>query len=297
MGGYGSDYDYKETASVSSRSAVSYNIERNRTYIEEKKIPKPPMGKVLVTKSRLPIVVCVDVTGSMRQYPKLIFEKLCILYNEIMYFLPEDVKKEFEISFSAVGDANFDKAPLQITDFAKGKELDSNITSLYPEGGGGEDPDRRCHESYELAAYYYAEKTELVQVLSDYRPIFFFISDETFYGKVSKDHVKKLIGDDLENDMESDEVFSRLRSKFAVYNLRKSYPRSTEDPWIEQTWKETIGIHNVVTMSDPTRVVDVIIGIVAKKIGKYQEFEERLSVRQTPEQARMVKDILDVIDV
>jgi hypothetical protein len=45
--------------------------------------------------------------------------------------------KDPAISFCAIGDVTSDKAPLQVTPFGQGKEIDEMIKKLYLEGGGG----------------------------------------------------------------------------------------------------------------------------------------------------------------
>ena len=134
MGGYGDDYDYDVTPSVIKKTAKAYNIAHKRDYkahkVETRKKLPPPRNRILLTKAHFPVVIAVDVTGSMKTLPQLIFEKLCLLYNEVLFFLPEDLKKSFEISFTAIGDAYTDGYPLQVTNFGKGFELDKNITAL-----------------------------------------------------------------------------------------------------------------------------------------------------------------------
>ena len=56
------------------------------------------------------------------------------------------------ICFAAVGDANSDQAPLQITEFAEGSAIDNQLSKLWLEGGGG----GQHYETYELAAYFFA---------------------------------------------------------------------------------------------------------------------------------------------
>ncbi|MBD3253939.1 MAG: hypothetical protein GF383_02550, partial [Candidatus Lokiarchaeota archaeon] len=229
MGGYGSSYDYSTDDDVVKKSAKSYNIDYKRDYkahkIEERKKLPPPLDKVLLTKAHFPIVIAVDVTGSMRTLPQLIFEKLCILYNEALYFLPDELKASFEISFSAIGDAYCDQYPLQITDFGKGFELDKNIKSLYPEGGGG----GQARETYELTAYYYARRCEMLNTLDLPRPMFIFIGDEGFYSKVNLSHIKQLVGDPPSTDLISLEIFEELKRKFDVYILRVEYSKLDDE--------------------------------------------------------------------
>lgn len=47
--------------------------------------------------------------------------------------------KDPAISFCAVGDVYSDKAPLQVSEFGQGKEIDEMIAKLWLEGGGGPD--------------------------------------------------------------------------------------------------------------------------------------------------------------
>lgn len=290
MGGYGSDYDYSTSDAVVKKSVKSYNVDLGREYEEARVIPPPPKGKVLVTKAKLPLVVAVDVTGSMREFPQIIFEKLCILYNEVLFFLPEDLKNSFEISFAAVGDAYCDQAPLQVTNFAAGPELDLNIKSLYPEGGGG----GQARETYELVAYYYALKCELLNAQERPRPIFIFVGDEGFYSKASRDHIVNLIGDTPRTDVDSKEIFDALMRKFSTYILRVKYVHDEKaEEFIHKQWEETLGKERVFLMEDPRRVVDTIIGIVAASVDKFDEFRERIEIRQTPAQVAQVYSTLN----
>ena len=45
--------------------------------------------------------------------------------------------REPSISFCAIGDATTDDAPLQVTRYGEGKEIDELIAKIWLEGGGG----------------------------------------------------------------------------------------------------------------------------------------------------------------
>ncbi|MHA1148854.1 MAG: hypothetical protein ACTSR8_11510 [Promethearchaeota archaeon] len=289
MGGYGSDYSYDTDDRVVKKSASSYNLDHEREYKETKVALPPPVDKVLLTKAKFPLVVAVDVTGSMRTLPALFFEKLCILYNEVLFFLPEELKDSFEISFAAIGDAYTDQAPIQITDFAKGFELDKNIKTLYPEGGGG----GQARETYELIAYYYLKRCEIPEALKTVRPMLIIIGDEGYYSKVNRSHIKTYIGDPPRTDLISYEVFEELRKKFDVYILRIEYSNSDEEKAINQLWVETLGKERVIMMRDPRRVVDTILGLIAANVDTFDQFKERIEIRQTPEQVKEVYSTLN----
>ena len=296
MGGYGDDYDYSTDVDVVKKTAKSYNVDHKRDYkphkIETRKKIPPPINKVLLTKAHFPIVVAVDVTGSMKTLPQLIFEKLCLLYNEVLFFLPEELKESCEISFTAIGDAYTDSYPLQITDFGKGFELDKNIKSLYPEGGGG----GQARESYELTAYFYAKHCEMPNILVKPRPLFIFIGDEGFYSKVNRGHIMNLIGDKPKTDLIAKDIFDDLKSKFDVYILRVEYGGDAEEG-IHKMWKEVLGSERVLMLKEPRRVVDTILGIIAATVDRFDSFKERIQIRQTPEQVDQVYTSLDGLKV
>lgn len=286
MGGYGSDYSYDEDEKVVKKSAAAYNIDKKRNFDskETKTYLPPPKGKVLLTKAKFPLVVALDVTGSMREYPKMIFEKLCILYNEALFFLPPEIKDSFEISFCAIGDAYTDSYPLQVTDFAKAQELDTNIKMLFGEGGGG----GQARETYELMAYYYTAHCKMPKASGNPRPMFIFIGDEGYYGRVNRSQIQNLIGDNPETDLISMEIFDDLKTKFDVYMLRIPYEEPPQEQQIMKLWLDALGKDRVIMLQDPKRVVDTILGLIAANVDKFDKFKERIEVRQTPEQVDQV---------
>src|SRR5688500_10959569 len=64
--------------------------------------------KMLTSQSPHPLIVAVDVTGSMQRWPAAIFDRLPLLYQTLSQYQPE-----LEISFVAIGDAACDRWPLQ----------------------------------------------------------------------------------------------------------------------------------------------------------------------------------------
>ena len=289
MGGYSGSYDYDDDDYTTSKSVNDYNDDHNRVYEEKIEALPPPKEKVLITKSKFPVVIAVDVTGSMREYPKMIFEKLCMLYNEVLYFLPKKLKKEFEISFAAIGDAYCDEHPIQITDFAKEGDLDKNINSLYPEGGGG----GQTMETYELIAYYYNTRCKMPNIAKGIKPILIFIGDEGYYPKINRGFIERYIGDPPETDLISKEIFKELKEKFDVYILRIKYQYTDDEVKINNKWIDALGNEKVIILKDPRRVVDTILGLIAANVNKFDDFTKRIEIRQTPEQVNAVYSALD----
>ncbi|GAB4505616.1 MAG: hypothetical protein Fur0043_26130 [Anaerolineales bacterium] len=155
---YGSGkYTYAPTA-VAKR-AVAAERERvsgPRTYKGQlgpnEKIIDPK--KRICTESANPLIMAIDVTGSMASWPFEIFDRLPLLYNTLSQYRPD-----VEICFAAIGDAAVDQWPLQVTTFASGYDLEQLLGSLYGEGAGGDAP-----ESYGLFAHWVNTHVEIPNV-------------------------------------------------------------------------------------------------------------------------------------
>jgi hypothetical protein len=72
---------------------------------------------------------------------QVIYDKLPMFYGQIKM---KDYLHDPSVSFCAVGDVTSDDAPLQVTRFGEGKEIDELISKIWLEGGGGGNQ----HESY-----------------------------------------------------------------------------------------------------------------------------------------------------
>src|ERR1700712_4584420 len=125
-----------------------------------------------------PIVVALDVTRSRGDDTKLMYDKLPMLMGQIAL---QGYVKNPGISFSAIGDAYSDSAPLQVGQFEGDNRLDEVLSRIWIEEGGG----GTGQESYELAAYYYS-RTNCVKLANGTtkKGYFFFVGDEGFYPKL-----------------------------------------------------------------------------------------------------------------
>ena len=177
-----------------------------------------PLNTAREVNNDTPIVVALDVTRSRGDDTKLMYDKLPMLMGQIEL---KGYVSNPGISFAAIGDANADSAPLQVGQFEADNRLDEALARMWIEEGGG----GTGQESYELAAYYYA-RTNCVQLAkgTGKKGYFFFVGDEGFYPKVNKLQVRKLIGDDLDQDMDAAEAFRRLQEKFHAFLI---FPEKT----------------------------------------------------------------------
>lgn len=215
-----------------------------------------PKNKILRSKSKHPIIIMLDVTGSNINFARIVYDKMPMLYTQIeekKYF------DDFEISVCAVGDATSDKYPLQIADFAKGIEIDTWMEKLVLEGNGG----GQEKESYQLAAHYLAKKTEFGP---NSKPIVFFIGDEEPYPEVSKDEAKEF---EIPYS-EPTNGFSELRRVVNdnVYMFLNKYSGSEYRPGFVKTWSKLLAPEHVIKIEEEKAIVDQMLGTIAIIAGK-----------------------------
>lgn len=191
-----------------------------------------PMGRVLYCKDAsedkpsTPIVVAFDVTRSRGDDVKIIFDKLPMLIGQA---IGKNYVDNPQISFCAIGDATAgDRAPLQVGSFESDTTLDQIMANIWLEKGGG----GTGQESYELAAYMYAYKSQLdANSKRGEKGYFFFIGDEGFYPTVSREQIAQIIGDAPDADLSSEAVFAALQEKYEVFYIfpKKSWQERRAD--------------------------------------------------------------------
>jgi hypothetical protein len=239
--------------------------------------------EVIKTESKAPLTILVDVTGSMGDWPAVMFSKLPYMDNECKEYLGED----FELSFAAVGDAHSDQYPIQIRPFSKGRDMEKELKELVIEGGGG----GQCSESYELTALYYARNVEMPNAK---RPIMIIIGDEGFYDHITQAHAKMAHVKLASKDITTEDVFKELKEIYSIYLIRKPYS-SGDDKYIQKKWEDLIGKEHIALLPSADRVVDVIFGILAQEKNKVEYFKKEIEERQRPDQVDTVYKSLKTI--
>lgn len=284
-----SDYDpgaWKGHDFSAARKYIDVNAGRGYAdAVARKVVAADLVPEILVTDSVAPLVIVSDVTGSMGEWPKVMFSKLPYLDTEGKEYLGE----AFAICWAAIGDAQKnDKYPLQVRQFTSGPPLKGELEKIIIEGGGGSGG----NETYELGALYFARNVQMPKAIR--KPIIIFIGDEMPYDYVHKDDARTFAHISLEKNVPTAQVFEELRKKFSVYLIRKTYTEtgsnisSPMDRSARMAWGELLGDEHIADLPDPNRVIDVIFGILAKETSRIGYFREELEGRQTPEQVKTV---------
>lgn len=285
MGGGGGYYDRDVTSTDGT-----YSDTANTIFTQTNLHPDlDPKNKIVTSSHGNPIVVAIDVTGSMGDWTKIIFDKMPLFYGQLIM---QGYLTDPEISFAAIGDATSDRCPLQISDFAQGSAIDTQLAKLYLEGNGG----GQTYESYELAAFYYANRCDVSSATS--KPFLFITGDEGMYDPLNKNIITNLIGVSVENDVSCREIFSKLREKFHVFHVKKPYSDSSADARILSQWESIVGPESILRLQTPKAVVDIMLGAIALRSGTRtvdRYCEDLVSRGQEPDRIAEVRAALSTI--
>jgi hypothetical protein len=226
------------------------------------------------TKSRNPLVIAVDVTGSMANWPAEIFDRLPLLYNTLSQY-----REDLAVCFAAIGDAAVDRWPLQVTPFGTGFDLEQLLGSLYGEGGGGDAP-----ESYGLFAQWL--NTHVTVPDLDEPPFLIVFGDVTMHEEVPKGQIAEYLGDTVPRDVDAIGAWQKVAKTWNTWFLRR--PTGRAGDVVDQQWGRAIGEQKILHIQDEQRAVDYAMGLVARAWGRFSDFQDNMRARQSEDKVASV---------
>lgn len=185
-----------------------------------------------------PVIVGLDVTGSMGFIAEHIAkESLGKLVEGIIDSKPIT---DPHIMMMAIGDIQYDSAPLQATQFEADIRIADQLTDLYLEGGGG----GNHYESYDLPWLFASEKTKIDSF--DKRGVkgyLFTIGDEMPPRTAGKDSLRDRVGINFQQDLSPGEALSLAQEKWNVFHIiveEGSYCRRFRNT-VGKAWSDLLG--------------------------------------------------------
>lgn len=240
----------------------------------------------MVSTSRHPIVFALDVSGSMCDWPQIIYDKMPMFYGQIMM---QGYLKDPSISFCAIADYE-DDVIMQCSRFAKASDIDEQITKIHLGGGGG--PVNRC-EAYELPGYFY---NYMVDLENCELPFFFLTCDEDFHVEISNSYIEMCLGKKVEmQTIVGKKIFKDLMKKFNLFVIKKPYNDTLETNENDR-WIDAVGKERVLNIQNPKASIDLILGAIAVTNGfTLEKYIEDMRVRgQTEERIKQVSESLKI---
>lgn len=205
----------------------------------------------------VPIIVALDVTGSMGSIPHdLVKNGLPTMMDTI---LKHNIKDP-QVLFLAIGDHEYDSTPLQVGQFESSDELlDSWLTKVYIEGGGGGNDG----ESYLLAWYFGANHTKIDSFEKRNKKGFLFtIGDEPTLKSIPSNTIKNIMGIEQSGKIDADDVLKKVMEKYHVFHLHIKETRSGSRQYVIDGWKQLMsdGLIVVNNKSDiPTIIAETVV--------------------------------------
>jgi len=200
----------------------------------------------------LAIMVPFDHTGSMGGIPLVLQKKL----NKLMGMLTTKGYVQYpQVMFGAIGDANYDKAPVQVGQFESGIEMDDDLGKLMLEGGGGP----YGQESYELMMYFAARHTQIdCMEKRGKKGYLFLIGDEEPYPKLPASLIRNIFGDELGQDIPVEKIVDEVRQKYNVFFVIPTGAHGGANCTIYNRWVKLLGQEYVLQLENPDTVCEAI---------------------------------------
>lgn len=261
MGGSFYDQDSRSTRTLVYKSAKSaddiFEQNRKRTIHESMEPSKALLREARDSENHplsLPIIVALDVTGSMGRIPEhLVKDGLPNMMANII----EHGIADPQILFVAVGDTKCDHYPFQVGQFESGdEELDLWLTRTYIEGHGG----GNGGESYFLP-WYFAAKHTVTDAWEKRKEkgFLFTIGDEPCHDTFTSRELKDTMGINSERSYSAEELLKMAQEKYNVYHLH--ILEGDQGYNSHEYWKKLLGEH-CISVTDHEKVGDKIAEIV-----------------------------------
>lgn len=203
----------------------------------------------------IPVILALDVTGSMGHTCETVAKKL----GEIMEQLYEKVT-DVEFLIMGIGDLSYDRAPIQASQFESDIRIAEQLEKVWFEHHGGGNQ----WESYTAAWYFGLNNTKLDCWNRGKKGIIITMGDEPLNPYLPKQPLEVTLGNPVQSDIETPDLYEEVKEKFNVYHLGIDDPGNSfnyyEDK-INKTWGELLGDHYVKTTLNSLSgtIADIII--------------------------------------
>ena len=210
-----------------------------------------------------PIMVWLDVTGSMSQIPSLLIQDLSKLMKLV---IDGKIVTDPQICFCAIGDATSDRVPVQVGEFEADDELaEAHLAHIFLEGAGG----GQNKESYEMALWFAGNQVDTDSFEKRQEKGFLFIiGDEAPYTSVRSDLAERYLGVSLRQDVSLKEAVAQASEKFHVFVIRPGGTSNYDDTSVQNAWASVLPAERVIKQERWQDIAPLIAGTISVMSGE-----------------------------
>lgn len=179
----------------------------------------------------VPVVICLDTTGSMGYVGVEVAKKLNVIITEL-YKRYMDI----EIMVMGIGDLAYDRAPVQISQFESDIRIAEQLDKVFMERGGG----GNGYESYSAAWYFGLKHCKLDCWNRGKKGIIITTGDEPLNPYLPARYLNTISGDTNEADVETNALYNAASEKYDIYHIAIN-DSGTSYSYYESRIKSTFG--------------------------------------------------------
>lgn len=268
-----SRYDYTASTSYAKATATRSANDYRNTYDAQIDLKYDPVQIKLreSVKSELnpnptPIIVGLDVTGSMGRVVEACRKGLDTLFSQI---IKREPVSDPQVLAMAIGDMDFDRSPVQATQFESDPvTIGKQIEELYLERGGG----GNSFESYLGPLYFALNKTKCDAFDQGRKGFLFTVGDEYPQKVLTRRQVTKFFGDNIQSDITAEELVKQVAKNWEYFHLiamEGSHARSYSTETVGR-WTDLLG-QRAIKLTDHTKMAPVITSLIEVTSGRAPE--------------------------
>jgi len=213
-----------------------------------------------------PIIVGLDVTGSMGMIADVIArEGLGTLFTGILDRKPVP---DPHIMFMGIGDVDYDRAPLQVSQFEADNRIVEQLTNLWLEHGGG----GNAHESYDLPWYFAAMHTvHDAMEKRGKRGYLFTVGDEEVPEGLKPHHIEKVLGYTPQSEYSVGDLLAMAQRSYDVFHIVVREGSHCRHPGsfkaVREGWQALLG-QRVIVLEDHKALAETIVSAIEVAEGR-----------------------------
>ena len=254
---YASSTRGKSTSQIFNASSIKKELDPLHIKVRESR-------DSVANPDSTPIILALDVTGSMGMIADtLAREGLGTLVESILERKPVP---DPHIMVMGVGDAFYDSAPLQASQFEADIKIAQQLKDIFLEHGGG----GNHHESYTLPWYFAAEKTDIDCVKHGRKGLLFTFGDEQCPPDLRADQIKRIIGDKIQGDISTKDLLEQVSAKYDVFHvvIEQGDYATKHKQAVYDSWNKVLPPERIISVKDYKQLPAILVSVMEVHAGK-----------------------------